>query len=101
MVKHEIKVEIEDVDLIKAIIQKSYFDNDGDGKIKGNANFMEIGKGDVNYKLFSELDGATIKVSNQNIIDGTMRFMIKIDNTVKLYPISTYSFFENGRYNFY
>lgn len=103
MVKHEIKVEVSKPEEIKDLIQKAYFEEGNQGKIIGKKHFLEIPKeDDVNYEIFKDLDGATVKVSNTDIIDGTMRFMVNESNGyVKLYPVSMYAIVENGKYIFY
>lgn len=103
MFKHEVKVEISNTDEIKSLIKKAYFEEGAMGKILGKENFLKIEKSDSdNYNLFKELDGATVKISNQDIIDGTMRFMVnESDGEVKLFPVSIYAVEDNGRYIFY
>jgi hypothetical protein len=103
MVKHEIKVEISKSEEIKSLIQKAYFEEGLQGKILGKKHFLKIDKeDDVNYLIFKDLDGSTVKISNEEIIDGTMRFMVnESEGEVRLYPISIYVINENGRYIFY
>jgi hypothetical protein len=103
MVKHEIKVEISKPEEIKDLIQKAYFEEDSQGKILGKKHFLKIEEeDDINYTIFKDLNGATVKISNSEVIDGTMRFMVdELDGEVKLYPISIYAINENGKYIFY
>ncbi len=103
MVKHEIKVEISKPEEIKNLIQKAYFEEGNQGKIMGKNHFLKIEEeDDINYTIFKDLNGATVKISNSEVIDGTMRFMVdELDGEVKLYPISIYAINENGKYIFY
>jgi hypothetical protein len=103
MVKHEIKVEVSKPEEIKDIIQKAYFEEGNQGKIMGKKHFLEISKeDDVNYTIFKDLNGATVKVSNTDVIDGNMRFIVDESNgDVRLYPVSIYAIEENGKYIFY
>lgn len=103
MIKHEIKVEVSKPEEIKNLIKKAYFDGGNRGKIMGKKHFLEIPKeDDVNYTIFKDLNGATVKVSNTDVIDGTMRFMVdESDGDVRLYPISIYAIEENSKYIFY
>jgi len=103
MVKHEIKVEISSTDALQSLIEKAYFEEGQMGRIMGKYHFLPIDESDdVNYTIFKDLDGATAKVWNKDIIDGTMRFMVNHkDNEIKLTPISIYCIKEEGKYIFY
>jgi len=102
MSKHEIKVEFSDNTALENLIEKAYFEEGQLGKILGKNNFLQIEESDVvNYVIFKDLDGATIKITNE-MIDGCIRFMIEeIDGNIKLYPISIYCIKEEGKYIFY
>lgn len=103
MLKHEIKVELPNTESLKSIIEKSYFDN-SNGKINGNNNYILIdeSKDDIAYTIFNGLNGSTVKIINDEIIDGSMRFMIdETHNEIRLYPISIYCIPENDKYIFY
>lgn len=103
MVKHEIKVEISKPVELKNLIEKAYFEEGNRGKVLGKKNFLKITKeDDVNYTIFKDLNGATVKVTNSEIIDGTMRFMVEeSEEDINLYPISIYAIKENNKYIFY
>lgn len=103
MVKHEIKVEILKSDEIRSLVEKAYFKEGQMGKILGRKHFLQIEKeDDVNYTIFKDLNGATVKISNSEVIDGTMRFIVdESDGDVKLYPISIYAIVDNDKYIFY
>jgi hypothetical protein len=103
MVKHEIKVEINKSEQIKSIIEKSYFEEGLNGKITGKKYFLTINEDDdINYSIFNGLHNATVKVINEDIIDGTMRFLIdESEGEIRLYPISIYCIKEDEKYIFY
>lgn len=103
MTKHEVKVEMAEKDLILNIIEKAY-PRDNQGKINGKDNYMIVDEKNENFSIFKGLDGSTVKITNQEIIDGTMRMMVEeVDNKVKLFPISIYCLKDEnqGRYIFY
>jgi hypothetical protein len=103
MSKHEIKVEVQNSEEIKSLIQRAYFEEGLQGKILGKNHFLKIDKeDDINYTIFKELNGVTVKITNEELIDGAMRFMVdESEGEVKLYPISIYAINDNGRYIFY
>ncbi len=103
MAKHEIKVKISNSEEIKDLIQRAYFEEGSQGKILGKKHYLKIDReDDINYTIFKDLNGTTVKIINEEIIDGSMRFMVdESEGEVKLYPISIYSINENGRYIFY
>ena len=103
MVKHEIKVEISNTEVLQNLIEKAYFEDGQMGRIMGKENFLPIDESDdINYTIFKDLDGATAKVWNKDIIDGTMRFIVNHQgNDIKLTPVSIYCIKEEGKYIFY
>lgn len=102
MVKHEIKVELKNSDSLKAIIEKSYFEEGNLGKILGKKNYLTIDESDdVNYVIFKGLNNATVKITNE-IIDGSLRFLVdETQGDIRLYPISIYCLKEETKYSFY
>jgi len=103
MVKHEIKVELNKTKEIKQIIEKAYFEEGFAGRIIGKNHYLTIDEtDDINWTIFSGLNNVTVKIINEEIIDGTMRFVIDhTDNQIKLYPVSIYCIKEEDRYIFY
>lgn len=103
MAKHEVKIEIFDKELLLKTIEKTY-PKENYGKINGKDNFFVIKQTEENFSTFKGLDGSVVKISNQEIIDGTLRVIVKeIDNKLELYPISIYCIKddEQGRFIFY
>lgn len=103
MVKYEIKVEISNTEELQKLIEKAYFEEGQMGRIMGKDHFLPIDESDdVNYTIFRDLDGATAKVWNKDIIDGTMRFMVNHQgDEIKLTPVSIYCIKEEDKYIFY
>ena len=103
MIKNEIKIDFSKTEELEALIQKAYFKEGTQGKICRKINFIKIPKSDdVNHAIFSDLNNVTVKIQNENIIDGSMRFVIDETNgDLRLYPISIYCIKENERYIFY
>ncbi len=102
--KHEIKIEFSNTEELKKIIEKAYFEQGLAGKIIGKNNFIKINEeeDDVNHTIFKGLNNATVKITNSEIIDGTMRFIIdETNDELRLYPISIYCVKENEKYTFY
>lgn len=103
MVKHEIKVEFNDTDTLKSLIEKSYFEEGFKGKILGKKHYLTIeDEDDINYTIFKGLNNATVKLLNESV-DGSIRFLVdETEGDIRLYPISTYCIKEeNEKYSFY
>ena len=104
MIKHEIKVEFSNSEALKTIIQKAYFEQGQMGKILGKNHFIIVDEStdDVAYTIFKGLNSATAKITNEEVIDGAMRFMIdETSGEIRLYPISIYCIQEEEKYIFY
>jgi len=100
--KYELKIEYKDNDQLKSLINKSYFDNGNNGKLKGKLAFLKIEKEDPLFVVFKGLNNATTKIVNDELIDGTMRCVVD-ENTeiIQLYPINNYCIVEQEKYSFY
>ena len=103
MVKHEIKVEFNNSEALRKIIETAYFDEGFGGKILGKKHYITVDESDdINHTIFKEMNNVTVKLTNDEVIDGTMRFVIdETEGEVRLYPISIYSIKEENRYIFY
>jgi hypothetical protein len=103
MVKHEIKVEFNNSEALRKIIETAYFDEGFGGKILGKKHYITIDESDeINHTIFKDMNNVTVKITNDEVIDGTMRFVIdETEGEVRLYPISIYSIKEENRYIFY
>ena len=103
MVKHEIKVEFNNSEAVRKIIETAYFDEGFGGKILGKKHYITVDESDdINHTIFKDMNNVTVKITNDEVIDGTMRFVIdETEGEVRLYPISIYSIKEENRYIFY
>jgi hypothetical protein len=103
MITHEIKVEFSNSDVLKSIIEKAYFEEGYMGKIIGKKHSLLIEKSDdINWTIFNGLNNVTVKIINEEIIEGTMRFIIdESEDELRLYPISVYCIKEEDKYIFY
>ena len=103
--KSEIKVEFNNNEILKHLIQKAYFEEGQKGRLSGQKNYIELTPqvDDILHTIVKGLHNATIKISNQDMIDGTLRFIIEDENnTIKLFPISMFCVIdENKKYSFY
>jgi hypothetical protein len=90
---------------LKHLIQKAYFDEGQKGRLLGQTNYIELTPevDDILHTIAKGLNNATIKITNNDLIDGTFRFIIEEqDNTIKLFPISMFCVIdENKKYSFY
>ena len=88
--KYEMKIEYDNVEDLKNLIYKSYFE-DNNGKIKGKIAHLEIQKEDPMYLILNGLNNMTVRVSNESIIDGFFRFVVdEDDDHINLIPCSIY-----------
>ena len=103
--KSEIKIEFSNKKELKKIIEKAYFEEGYLGKLLTNSNFIEVTPDvdDILHTVIKGLNNATIKISNEELIDGTCRFIV--DDTgenPKIFPISMYCIVDdNKKYIFY
>lgn len=103
--KNEIKVEFGNKEILENLIKKSYFEGGQMGRLLGQKNFIQLTPqvDDVVYTVTKGLHNATIKLTNSELIDGTLRFIIEdINDEIKLIPISMFCIVdENQKYSFY
>ena len=103
--KSEIKIEFSNQTELKRVIEKAYFEEGYLGKLLTNTNFVEVTQeiDDVFYTVIKGLNNATIKVTNNDLIDGSCRFIVDdTGDNPKIYPISMYCIVDdNKKYIFY
>ena len=103
--KSEIKIEFSNQEELKKVIKKAYFEEGYLGKLLTNTNFVEVTQeiDDVFYTVIKGLNNATIKVTNNDLIDGSCRFIVDdTGDNPKIYPISMYCIVDdNKKYIFY
>ena len=103
MLKQEIKVEFKNSKELTDLIEKSYFLEGDSGKILKKEHYLKVDESeDVDYSIFKGLDGAIVKLINEDVINGTFRLMVdETTSDVRLYPVSIYVIKEESKYSFY
>ena len=103
--KSEIKIEFSNKKELKKIIEEAYFEEGYLGKLLTNSNFIEVTPDvdDILHTVIKGLNNATIKISNEELIDGTCRFIVDdTGDNPKIFPISMYCIVDdNKKYIFY
>lgn len=103
--KSEIKIEFSKTEILKELINKSYFEEGYSGKLLTKNNFIEVTEDldDIFFTVVKGLNNATLKVTNTDLFDGSCRFIVDDTGTnPKIYPISMYCIVdENQKYIFY
>jgi len=99
--KYEMKIEINRSEELKEIIEKSYFENNM-GKLSGKKFHLKIDKEDPIYIMLKGLNNMTVRITNENLIDGCSRFVVdEHEDHINLVPCSIYCIVENEKYSFY
>jgi hypothetical protein len=102
--KSDLKIEFKNGEILNDVILESYFKEDPKGRLNGKSKYIEVTK-DLDNVLFTSIKGlnkATIKIFNEEKIDGYCRFIINEEkDSLKIYPISIICVIDNGRYSFY
>jgi hypothetical protein len=100
--KYELKIEFKDKKQLETTIQKSYFEDGTLGKLVGKKSYVTIGSEDPLFIIFKGLNNITVKLINEEMIDGSMRCVVdETDKVINLYPINNYCIIEDKKYSFY
>lgn len=96
------KIEFDKKKELESVIKKSYF-SDENGKLCSKKTFLKIEKKDPIYIMVKGLNNMTVRITNQEIVDGTVRFIVDDthENYIHLIPCSIYCIVENEKYSFY
>lgn len=98
MVKHEIRVEMKSTEMLSELIDRAYDIKDGKGAIRGNRHLLEVCPNNdcEMHEILTGLHMSTIRVTNSDIIDGNIRFIVfEEGSTIKLSPVSIYCLKED------
>ena len=100
---YEFKVDYKDQNKLKTVIEAAYFKNGNTGKISSKKSFLCFSEEDNYNIIFRGMDNMIIKISNAELIDGSMRCILSEDKKgIKLFPINTYCIItEQNKYSFY
>ena len=101
--KHELRIEFREKEILENVIKKSYFDDNNNGKLIGKKFSILIKEDDPLFIAFKGLNNNTIKLVNEEIIDGSMRFVVVHEkiNELELFPINNYCIIQDQKYSFY
>jgi hypothetical protein len=100
--KYELKIEFKDNQQLEEVIQKSYFEDGTLGKLVGKKSFITINSDDPLFIVFKGLNNMTVKLINESLIDGIMRFVVdEQQENINLFPINNYCIVEDTKYSFY
>ncbi len=98
--KSEIKVEINNKELISDFFKKSY----KNGKIHGSDNLLLLKKSDDKdlFNILKDSNKIIVRVTNKDVIDGFCRFVVeKNAKGINFYPISINYLIDHNRWIFY
>lgn len=100
--KYELKIEFKDNQQLDQVIQKSYFEDGTLGKLVGKKSYVTIGSEDPLFIIFKGLNNITVKLLNEEMIDGSMRCVVdETESVINLYPVNNYCIVEDKKYSFY
>jgi hypothetical protein len=100
--KYEIKIEYKQTEQLENTIQKSYFEDGTMGKLVGKKAFITIDKEDPLFIVFKGLNNLTAKLTNEDLIDGSMRCVVdETEDNINLFPINNYCIVEQEKYSFF
>ena len=95
--KYELRLEFKDTKFFIDFIKKSY----KDGVLVDRNQKIVFDKNDPSFSLCKGLTNLSARLYNEDIIDGTLRFIIcEEQDNVSLYPCSLYCDYENNKYSF-
>ena len=87
--KYELKIEFKDNQQLEKVIQKSYFEDGTLGKLVGKKDFLTIDSEDPLAIIFKGLNNITVKITNDEMIEGTMRCIVdEQESQINLFPRS-------------
>lgn len=101
--KHELKIEFKEKNQLDELIQNSYFQNNNQGKLVGKKYSLLIDQENPLYIAFKGLNNNTVKIINEEMIEGSMRCIVVHEESskIELYPINNYCIIQDQKYSFY
>jgi hypothetical protein len=100
--KYELKIEIKDKNQITEVIEDCYFKDGSKGKLAGKKSSIKILQDDPLFIVFKGLNNMTAKITNETIIDGSVRCVVdESSESISLYPVNPYCIVEDSKYSFY
>jgi hypothetical protein len=102
--KFEPKLEFKELQDLKEIIEKNYFELGDRGKIASKSNRfpLKITKENPNYIIFKGWNNNFVRLTNDDLMTSSLKFIVEeTQDEVNLYPINTYCVLEEEKYSFY
>lgn len=100
--KHEMKIEFRENQILEEVIKGSYFSDANLGKLIGKKHSITISEEEPLFIAFRGLNNTTIKLLNEDLIEGTMRCIVEESpNSISLFPINNYCIIQDQKYSFY
>lgn len=100
--KYELRIEFKHKEELESSIQKSYFEDGTLGKLVGKKGYVSIKEEDPLFIVFKGLNNMTVKLINDDMIDGSMRCVVdETSDVINLFPINNYCIVEDKKYSFY
>ncbi len=99
--KNELKIEFDNDKILRNFIEKAYYKEGDRGKLKGKHS-LTIEEGDVMWTILNGMNNLPIRIINEELIDGSMRFIVdESKGDVRIIATSIYCITEKDRYIFY
>jgi stalled ribosome rescue protein Dom34 len=101
--KHELKIEFKEISQLEEVIQGSYFNEPNNGKLIGKKHSININQEDPLFIAFKGLNNNTVKILNEELIEGSMRCIVVHEeiSKIELFPINNYCIIQDQKYSFY
>lgn len=101
--KHELKIEFKENEILKNVIDKSYFVDSNNGKLIGKKESIQITEENPLYIAFKGLNNNTVRIINEELIEGSMRCIVIHEeiSKIELFPINNYCIIQDQKYSFY
>lgn len=102
--KTEIRINIDNSDMLKEIFENAYFENGSNGRLSNYSDDkLVIEPTHEFYGILTDLTNMECRITNDDIITGTAKFIIveKNEDGIYLKPTSLFCIKEDGIYNFY
>lgn len=95
--KHELKIEIKDTNLLLEFINNSY----NDGVLIDKTQVLKFDNTTPTYLLCKGLHNLAVRICNEDIIEGCVRCIIQEEeDMINIYPCSIKYEIDNNKYSF-
>ena len=95
--KHELKIEFKETQILKSLLEETY----KDGYLFNRDTKIVIEETSPIYILCKGLNNLTVRIWNEEIIDGPWRFIIQENvDIISLHPCSIKYEIDNDKYSF-